>query len=499
VAWFKRKTEPQNNGEGKGEAVEFQPQPEKARKWFEHGRSAADTANFGYALACFANCVRLDPESMSSHEAMLEAAIKYMNKQGDPATRDELRAVGDNSPVGRFAAAEFAWMKDIRNPILAVKALDAAVAAGQREWGHWVAPRILNLVFGQKKTSKGALLQLVELFKEVSAWDEAIRAGEMALQLDPSDSKLSHSLKDLAAQRAMDQGGYEQTAGEEGGFRKFIKDADRQRELQESDAITTTQSIEDRNLERAKVAYEANPLLPDAINQYGQQLKKRGTPEFLEQAHSVYMKGYETTGEYRFRMLAGDIRVEDLARKVRRLAEKLEGDGQNEAMRAEHEAARQQLFELQASEYQERVEKYPTDRFRKFELGQVLYELGRYEEAMEQFQSAKEEPKLRVRSAHMLGRCFAEENWHPEAIAEYKEALGAIDVLEKDSELSIRYDLMVSLIALAREEQSIDLAKEALGICSGIARRNITYRDIRGKRKEIDGLIRDLNSDSAAG
>ncbi len=481
------------DGSGSGDGAEsFQPQPEKARKWYEHGGVAADRFDYDYALTCFAMAVKLDPEPMSFHEAMYEAAIKYMGKGGKAASGREVRTITDNTAVSRFAAAEFAWMKDLKNPSLALKALDAAVKAEQHEPAHWMAPRVLNLIKSQKKPNKSMLIQAKDHFKAVGAWDQAIEAGEIALRLDPSNNDLEHEIKDISAQRAMDQGGYEKAAGEEGGFRTFIKDADKQRELIEAEAIATNESAEARNLERARLAYEQSPTVPDVINQYGSLLRKHGSDEALRKAHAIYQKGFADTNEYRFKMLAGDIEIDEHRRKVRAAKEQLEAKPDDPELKSQFVDTRTALLELQSKEYAERVEKYPTDRHRKFELGQVQYELGRFDDAMAQFQAAKDEPRLRVRAGHMLGKCFAKEQWHMEAIAEYKEAINAIDATEKERELAIRYDLMTSLIEHAREERSIDIAREALDICSGIARKNITYRDIRGKRKEIDQLIRDL-------
>lgn len=471
----------------------FTPDPDKARKWFEHAKSMADRFDFGYALFLYANGIKFDPEAMSAHEAMLEAAVKYMNKGGKAASSKDIRAIADSSPVSKMAAAEFAWMKDYRNASLAVKTLEAAAKAEQLEFGNWIAPRVLGLIRNQKKLTKGTLIAAKELFKQVSAWDEAIIAGELALQLDPTNSELAHEIKDISAQRAMDQGGYDKASGAEGGFRKFVKDSDKQRELQEAEAISAGQDVEERNLERAKRAYEENPTLPDAINRYGQLLKRRGTPESLKLAYSVYTKGFDDVKEYRFRMLAGDIKIDQLNREIRQLAEQAEAKPDDDSLKEQVAAKRAALLKLQAEEYAERVKKYPTDRARKFELGSVEFELGRFEEAMGQFQAAKDEPKLRVKAGHLLGRCFAKESWHPEAIAEFRDALKAIEGGEQDLELRIRYDLMLSLIELARMEQSLDVAKEALEICSGIARKNITYRDIRTRRKEIDELVRELS------
>jgi hypothetical protein len=481
-----------SNGEGK---PAFEAQPEEARQWLDRARATAESYNYEYALFCYANAIKRDPETMSAHEAMYEAAIQYTNRGGKPASGKEIRSIDDSDPVAKFAAAEFAWMKDLTNASLALKALAAASKAEQYEYCHWIAARVLNQLRRQKKLSKGTLLQAKELFAQIGAWDEALVAGEAALALDRDDADLEQEIKDLAAQRAMDKGGYEEAGGEEGGFRRLILDAEKQRELLDEETIAKTVSIDQRNLERARQEYETNPTLPDAINKYAQLLRAQGTPEAVGQAYDIFVRGHEQTGEYRFRMNAGNIKISEAVQRTEQLREKLERNSGSDELKAEYEQAREQQLELQESEYKDRVEKYPTDRHLKFYLGEVEYERTRYQDAMGCFQKAKDEPKLRARAAHMLGRCFAAVDWHMEAIAEYKEALGVLEAGDSDRELAIRYDLMVSLIEHARAEKSPPLAREALDICSGIARRDITYRDIRGRRAEVGALIKELGGE----
>ena len=52
---------------------------------------------------------------------------------------------------------------------------------------------------------------------------------------------------------------------------------------------------------------------------------------------------------------------------------------------------------------------------------------------------------------------------------------------------------MKSLSEKADKEQNIDLAKEAMDICSGIARKDISYRDIRDWRRKLDELVKNLD------
>ncbi|MHC5026852.1 MAG: hypothetical protein ACYTGR_08860 [Planctomycetota bacterium] len=489
MAFFKKKGGG-NEGDGKG-PVEFVPQPEKARKWFQHAQTAADSTNFDYALSCYASGLKLDPETMSAHEAMYQVSLKYAGSDGKPASGKETRSIDDGTPVGKFVAAEFAWMKDINNAALANKAIEAAIKAEQLQWGNWAAGRALVLMRRGKKPTKSQLMSARDLFRQVEAWNEAIAAGELALQLDPSDNDLQAELKDLAAQRAMDQGGYNEAAGQEGGYRKFIRDADKQRELEEAESISGTASVEERNLLRAKAAYEETPDVPDVLNQYAQLLKKQGTDEALQQAYRVYMRGFEAVGEYRFRASAGDIKIERAKTALKELIEQAANNNSG-GLDDEIEAGKTALLDLEAEEYRERVQKYPTNRPLRFQLGVTELRLGNLDSAMECFQKAKDEPKLRVRAGHMLGKCFAREGWHSEAIEEYQEALRSADVLEEEREQDIRYDLMLSLIEHARSESSGDLAREARDICSQIARKDISYRDIRVRRKEVDELVKTL-------
>jgi tetratricopeptide (TPR) repeat protein len=430
---------------------------------------------------------------MSAHEAMYEVGAKYLAKGGKSASGKEIRGIEDGGPISRFAAAEFAWMKDLSSGSLALKALEAAIKSEQLEFGHWCAPRVLGTLRRQKKVSKSQLIQAKDLFKQVNAWNEALLAGQLALQLDPTDSALDHELKDISAQRAMDQGGYEQAAGKEGGFRGMVKDSERQRHLQESEAIAANISTEQRNLIRAKEAYENTPEVPDVLNQYAQLVKKQGTPEAEQLAFEIYTKGYADTQEYRFRMLAGDIRMEQARRGLAEAEAKLQQNPADATQKSAVEKLRAHALELERSEFTERAQKYTTNKEIRLRLGEVQFGLGNYDDAIASLQSAKDEPRLKIRALHMLGRCFAKQGWHSDAIHEYQEAIASIDVTEKDRELFIRYDLMESLMEHARAERSVDLAKQALEICSAIVRKDITFRDIRNRRKEIDQLIKDLS------
>jgi hypothetical protein len=499
LALFGFRKNPPSEGSEPPDQGAFKPDPAKAQKWLDHGRSMAAAANFEYALTCFANAVKFEPARMEIHEAMLESARRFMAAGGKPASGKDLKQIDGPGPVDRFAAAEFTWMRDLNNLAAALKLLEAAARAGQEAFGAWLAPKVMNMLRAQKKPSKTMFVQAKDRFAGVGAWNEAFLAGEEAVRLDPADTALIAELKQLTAQRAISQGGYAEAAAqpESGGFRRFVKDLDKQRELEASESISGTADSQQLALERARQEHLANPRNPEAAVKFGQLLRRGGGEEAENEARSVYLSAYEAIGEYRFKALAADIDLSRLRRALRSAEESLAAAPTDGARRQEVAQRRTALLERERTEFEERVAKYPTDRKLKIELGRTLIELGLHEEAMGCFQVCKDEPKFRVESAHMLGRCFAASGWHQEATGEYREALEHLDSTEKDRELPIRYDLMLSLIGLARGEHSVQHAREAAEICSLILRRDIAFRDIRERRKEIDAVLKDLSGPSA--
>ena len=475
------------------EADEFVPQPEKASKWYKHAADMADRSNFETSLVYYANGLSFDPQNEDALTAMLEVAKRHVGDGGKRIANKKTKSVDGPTSTDKMAVAVLVWMSELLNSTLAIKALEAIVKAEQTVVGQFLAPHVLGIVSRGKKPTKQQYVTVKDLCKSLEAWDDALTAGQYAMALDPTDGSLEHEIKDLSAQRAMSEGGYEKAAGREGGFRDFVKDMGKQRELEQDESLAGAGGGSEQVLARAKDRFQEEPDSSEAINKYATLLRREGTSDSLKMAEQVYMRGFKTTNEYRFRMAAGDVRMQRTRGRIRDVERRLNtGEADDADLQSRREALQSQLAEFEAKEYQERSVRYPTDRNIKYHLGRVLLAKGDTEAAMGCFQKSKDEPRLRATAGHMLGRCFSIEGWHSEAVAEFKDVLSKIDTTDAEIELEIRYDLMCSLIDLAKLESSQEQAREALEICSAIARQDITYRDIRDRRHEIDELVRAL-------
>lgn len=470
----------------------FVAQPDKARKFFDHAKTIAQTGNYEYALMLYAKGFRFDPAGVNRHEEFYKLAVSFYQTGGKPAAKEQIKELDGPGPIDKFVQAEYIWARDVLNMDAAFRMLECAGKAGQMEFGSWIAPKLLDLLRKQKKQSKSMWMKAKTLFTAVEAYGEAFACVEEAVRVDPTDTQLAADLKELTARHALKQGGYEKALGGGGNFTSMVKDTAKQQQLQEQNQIAASAETDARNLERARKDFEDNPMSSDAILKLGTLLRRRATEESESEAETIFMTGFERLNEYRFRMLAGEIRIMKMRRRVTAAQKKVEANPADAAAKAEYDALRLEFLRYEGEELREKQKNYPTDRSIKAELGRIEFELGNYEDAMAAFQACKDEAKLRIGATHMLGRCFAAEGWHSEAVGEYREALGALGAGEADRELPIKYDLMTSLMELAKAEKNGSYAREAGEICSAIVRRDISYRDVRAKRKEIDTLTREL-------
>ena len=479
-------------GKKSAAAEPFVPQPEKANAWFERARQMAESHNYESSFAFFANGFKLDPRDVAVHKEVLQIASTYYSRGGEKATNKDIKQIDGPTDIEKFATALYVWWHDVTNAKKAVKAISVAVDADQLAFGVAMADTILVLVQrGDKALTHKELKNLMELFKSTGAWNQVFKVGQAALAVNREDSALERELNELAAERALTEGGYNEIGTEEGGFRKFVRDLDKQREIEEEGALAGAGGSEERVLARAKKEYEENPTSPDAISMIVKLLKRTGTTESMKNAFNILMQGYKVTQQYRFRMEAGDIKINMGLIQIDQMTKQLENEP-DEDIQQRLDKAIIDMQDFRKKEYKDRSAKYPTDRSIRFKLGELAVEDSDLNLAMECFQKAKDEPRLRVRAGQELGRCFAEEGWYAESIGEFKESLKALAGGDSIMELSIRYDLMQSLASKAKGDDNVDLAREAMEICSGIARKDISYRDIRDCRRKLDTLVKDL-------
>ncbi|RMD66218.1 MAG: hypothetical protein D6824_01280 [Planctomycetota bacterium] len=469
----------------------------KARPWFDRARTVHDASNYEYAVTCWLQGLRYDPGNVDAVEACFKSAAAFLagRKKTGPS-KDQQSNFSGRSPLDRYLAA---LLESCTNPLdakAAVKAMESASKLDLAEATHWLGERALTLAVRDRKPRKDLLVRIKDAAKAVGAYDIAAKAGEAAISLDPTDAGLINEIKQLSAEAAMASGGFEET-GKAGGFRKRIRDSEKQRILEEESRIVRSEDAATRVIEAAKKDYESRPEDPNSLIRYVRALRARGKPEDEDLAHELLMKGYEQHGQFRFREEAGALRVRQRRRELRALEKKAEA-GDEQAVAALKQK-RRELLELELQEHLLRVKEYPTDLSIKYETARRLAALGRHEEAIPLLQQAQDDAKLRLRAMTLLGECFSKAGFEQEAVDTFRMALEQADEADDEVVLALRYGLMASLMSKATALRDAAAAEEALKLASAIMLKQFNYRDIRDRREQLQRLVQELRDAEADG
>lgn len=472
-----------------------QPEPAKARKFFERARAVHDSTNYEYAMTLWLQGLRLDPTSVEGLESYWKSASEFMNSAARPKgpTKDQVSAFSGKEPVDRFLLGLLMWSTKPLDYSSGLKAFESAVKIGMTDSGAWVGKRVLGIAGEDPKAKKDLFVQLMRLFQQAGAFDQAVNSGEIACRLDPTDARLAADVKNLAAQATMKKSGYEEgTAVEAGAFRRNVKDISGQRVVEEEERIVKTEEVQLRAIERAKADYEARTKDVSAIQKYARLLLERGAVEDEKLAYAILVQGYKETENYRFKALAGDLNLRVARRQVREIREAANADPTNAEKKMQASKVERQLCEMEVKEFEERVVHNPTDLQLRFELGQRLLQIGQDEKAIEQLQQARGSPGILTQVLMGLGVAFGRLGWLDEAEQSYREAIASHPVLTDDLAAELRYGLMEVLQRKGTDGRDAAAADEAFKLAAGIAVQRIGFKDIRARRQQLQDLVKSL-------
>lgn len=486
-------------GKGKKAAEDAAPEeapvensPEKAAKFFDHARTTQDTGNHDYAMQLWLRGMGFSPHDMNALEAFCSAALSFANQNGKkgPSKETVKAASGAKGPVAKYLSALLAWALRPADTANAVKVAEAAASAELPEPAYWLGERALRALQADAKPKKDVAVRLMRAMQDLGAFDLATKAGEAAVRIDPGDGKLAQNVRNMSAEATLSRGGFEDKG--QGGFRKNIRDAGKQRELADEDSISKSADTIERLLDRARADLESRPDDIPAAKTFIKRLLERGTPEDEKLAYSVATKAFKKHGQFSFRQQAGDIQMRVARRQLVAIRQKAEaGDEKATATLPQAEA---KFRQLEIQEFAARVEAFPTDAGPKYELGRRHFEAGDYQKAIPLLQKSQSDGKYKARSLAMLGESFGKIGMIDPAIDTLRQALGTHSDDRDETGLKLRYALMDALARKAEAEGDADAASEAEKLASGIATQQFDYRDIQERYDAAKQLVKRFRS-----
>ncbi|MEM1166416.1 MAG: tetratricopeptide repeat protein [Planctomycetota bacterium] len=485
--------DPSSNGSA-GAGASVHRDPAKAKSWFQHAQAAHDATNYEAAMTYWLGGIKLDPENLDALERFASSAMRWRDKLKNKVkgpTKEQRESIKGKGEIVKYLDALLTWgAKGFEWP-LGLKAMAAANKCDIDEAAFWLGERVFARLTKDDKAKKDNWVELMHQFEACNGFDWAVKAGEQAIQADPTDGALATEVKNLSAQSAMAEGGFDES-NKEGGFRDRVKDATAQQQLSDDESLVKGADAMSAQIARAKADYQARMDDLGSIEKYARALRQRGTAEDLQQAYKVLKKGHEDTQVFRLKEQAGEVELRFFGQAIEQLERAIEKRPDDADAVQKLAKARAKRDSAEMRHVSERVAQYPTDLRLKYELGKLHFKVGDYEQAIKQLQKAKDAQGVAGQVMRLLGYSFLEMGWIDEATTTFRGALEGHRTPDDELGLELRYGLMRSLRAYAETHEDGSAADESFEIASRIAIEQIGFKDNREQREALVELRKKL-------
>ncbi len=453
------------------------PQAGQGKAFFDRADQVADTGNWDYAIEMYLNGISRESANMErGHRKLREVAMKRTATGGKkPGMMEQLKRLASKDKTTALVNAEYLLAKEPGSVKYMSQTLKAARALDILDLIKWICDILLESQRQSQKPDKDIYKTLIGAYRSIEDYGFAVECCRRALEISPDDATLSDELMDLSARDTIHKGKYDQ----EGDFQRAIKDADKQQELGQRDAMVKSDEYLIRQIAKAKTEYEVDMIVPGKIHAYVDALLKFEDETYEAQATEVLQKAQVDTGQYQFTQKIGNIKIRQLTREYRQLV----AAGDKEAIKAH--AKKQLQFEL--THYTEQSENYPTDLALKYELGRRQFLAGQFDDAIGSLQQAQREPRRRIQAISFLGQAFAKKGWHSEAVDTFSKAID--EDLPEERIKDLRYHLGDTLAKMGK-------FKEAKDQFSIVAQIDFNYRQVRKKLDDVRNKIAESESEA---
>ena len=293
---------------------------------------------------------------------------------------------------------------------------------------------------------------------------EALDALSEAIRIQPRDQEATKLRKNLAAEGALKISGYETAKSS----RDLIKDKEVAQELEAEARMQLTPEHATSELDKILEEIQANAndsrLMVRAADLYLQKKDETSALEYLEKALALDPANYDLS------VRAGDLKLRPLMAAYKAAQQAFSGAPDDGAAKAAHDEARGALIEASLAEYARRVKEHPLDLNERFRLGRWLFEAGRVDEALAEFQQTVRDPNKKTQSLQFQAKCFERKNILNLAVRKMEEAAQSFPTMNSERAKDIYYDYA----DLLERSGDSDKARE---VFEQIVEEDASYRD----------------------
>ncbi len=446
---------------------------QQAQNFFAKGSAAYERGNYDIAIDLLMQCLTRAPGFSKARRILRSAQIKkYKNEQhgGFGGKVQDVKAAYMRTKIKGMLAANRADAALIEcEKLLTLNPLDGPnveiTVQAAEESGHPDAALFtVEAAYENNQDDMGLLRRVADFYMAVGDYTKARDAYIKLNAFLPNDQTILKKLKDTEARVTM-ASGWEETAGEKGGFRKLIADKEQATMLDAQNKAVISGSDAEMLIDEARQRLEAEP---NNLNYYRalarlyiQNKMYDEAVKILEGARSVNANDPEIDRSLTNAKIASfESRIEK---------HKAAGDG-SAANEVENEM-NQFIFDDLAS----RVQRYPNDLRLRYELGMLYFKYEYFDDAIGQFQLSQRSPKERILSLYYLALCFKQKGQRDMAVMQLETANEQLPLMDE-----LKKKVIFQLGVMAEESGDVE---KAHGYYKDVYAADIGYEDI-GERME---------------
>ena len=442
----------------------------RLQQCFEQANQLMRQENYDYANELFTQCVVGDPANVPYVQSYLaNLKLKYNNnKKGSQLAF--IQGAGAKGMVKK-ASMQKDWNGVIKHGVdmLArnpwhIPTLKAMATACENLKCQQTPLVYLKMALEPNPKDPAINRLCAHAYDEAGLFDQAITCWHRVEQAKPGDEEAGRAIASLTVKKTIEKADWGK--GKDIGEAKFQKGG----AAGDAGDLTPEQRFE-RDIRRN----------PKDLSKYVELSEIYIRDEAFVKAEEVLSRAYEVSNnDPDIREKWEDVQLRHLRQQLSRAQQQAERTGADQDRQRYEELRRQ--FHVKDMEFcRNRVERYPNNLMFRYDLGQRYQINGMYNEAIAEYQLARNDPRRKGLSLLALGQCFQKIKQFRLSMSHFEEAIREIPDRDPDNKKKALY--LSGRLALALKD--LDGAERHL---SGLAGLDYNYRDVSQLLKKIEEM-----------
>lgn len=445
----------------------------RLQQCFEQANNLMRQENYDYANELFTQCVVGDPSNVPYAQSYLaNLKLKYSNnKKGSNLAF--IQGAGAKGMVKK-ASMQKDWTGVIKHG-LAMLALNPwhvptlkAMATACENLKSQQTP-LVYLKMALEPNPKDADINRLcaKAFDDAGLYDQAITCWHRVEQAKPGDDEAARAIGSITVKKTLEKGGWEK--GKDMSEAKFQKGSGGAAAA-DSGELTHEQRLE-RDIRRN----------PKELSKYVELSETYLREEAYEKAEEVLARACEVSKQDPdIREKYEDVQLRHLRQRLANAQAQATSSGQPEDQQR-YEELRGEFHRKDLEFCRNRVERYPNNLMFRYDLGERYKINGKFNEAITEYQLARNDPRRKGISLFKLGQCFTKIKQYRLSMSHYEDAIREIPDRDPDTKKQALYH--AGRLAMAMHD--LGSAERHLSALAGM---DFNYRDVSQLLDKIDQM-----------